>query len=77
MPDNRVQCCLYFIAPSGHGFVFYVFILSYLRQISRFVNLSSRLDFLNGLQIMLNFKDEFTLACQTLASQTPENVIAH
>ena len=19
MPDNRVQCCLYFIAPSGHG----------------------------------------------------------
>lgn len=21
MPDNRVQCCLYFIAPSGHGLV--------------------------------------------------------
>jgi len=21
MPDNRVQCCLYFIAPSGHGSV--------------------------------------------------------
>ena len=19
MPDNRVHCCLYFIAPSGHG----------------------------------------------------------
>lgn len=19
MPDSRVQCCLYFIAPSGHG----------------------------------------------------------
>lgn len=21
MPDNRVHCCLYFIAPSGHGWV--------------------------------------------------------
>lgn len=21
MPDNRVHCCLYFIAPSGHGYV--------------------------------------------------------
>ncbi|KAI3358769.1 hypothetical protein L3Q82_014733, partial [Scortum barcoo] len=39
MPDNRVQCCLYFIAPSGHGLRLKPLDIEFMKRLHEKVNI--------------------------------------